>query len=221
MKRFIFLICALIVISINSSAITSPDLARQLPVASIVTFLLFDRSPPYDISMIEPYRNQRKIASINEAYSENGAIPLPPWAAHPHDGIDFMPTENLIEIQSVAHGTVSTVEKYGSNGQITVIVRYNEKYAVNYAFEPGQGAYSDMQLAEIVVVKGQQLTPGDLIGRLVKPALDTQGAHLHFGLIIDHVQKCPATYFTTAARESVLRILQQLYPAADICYLAD
>lgn len=195
-------------------------------IITILGYLLFDEPLPYDISMNLPYRDEADINAIYEAYSEEGSelppwCPVPPDCPHPHDGIDFMPAKDFIPIQSVSHGSVDYVGKYGDNGQVTVIVHYNETYAVNYAFEPGKAEASDEQLANIVVKKGQKVVPGQLIGRLVKPSPDTGGAHLHFGLIIDHVQDCPEPYFTSAARNSVLKILRELYPGAAMCYLAD
>lgn len=215
MNRLILFLVALLLSMPFSQA---GDADRSFP--AIPLLLLSEEPLPYEPSMIAPYRDEAKIASINEAYSEAGAYPPPPWSAHPHDGIDFMPVENLVEFQAVGHGTVERVEKYGSKGQVTVIVRYNETYSFNYAFEPQQAAAGDEQLARIAVGVGQQVVPGQLIGRQVKPDPDSGGAHLHFGLLIDFEQKCPEPFFTQPARESILRILHKLYPGAKMCYLA-
>lgn len=228
-RVLINVLTALVIMAVVNSAAQSATNESESSSRSLVTilgYLLFDESLPYDISMNLPYRDEADIDAIAEAYSEEGSeippwCPEPPDCPHPHDGIDFMPERNLIPIQSVSHGDVDYVGKYGDRGQVTVIVRYNETYAVNYAFEPGNADASDEQLASIAVKKGQKVVPGQLIGRLVKPSPDNGGAHLHFGLIIDHIQDCPESYFTSLARISVLKILRERYPGAAMCYLAD
>ena len=149
-----------------------------------------------------------------------------------HNGIDFFPFDDPHAIytpfQAVVSGTIETVEIYENHYdskifyQVNVSLRYNKEYLIWYAFEPftNDAADSVTQKNAILVVSGQKVTAGEVIGRLYNPSIDI-GAHVHFGVTINHEWVCPEPYFVPQARISVLGRLNLIYPAADMCYLVD
>ena len=92
-----------------------------------------------------------------------------------------------------------------------------QRYRVGYAFEPAvSGASAGTQQAAIILVsEGQVVVAGDVIGKLYQGAA---GAHVHFGFFKDGRAVCPETYFSSSARESILRVLHTTWPGANICY---
>ena len=91
----------------------------------------------------------------------------------------------------------------------------NSTYAFEYNFETQAPQTGQIQLANILVTQGQLVTQGDIIGHLYAPNPD---AHVHLSLHKNWVPRCPEPYFTQAANNSMLNLLQQTYPNAVLCY---
>ena len=108
--------------------------------------------------------------------------------------------------QAVAAGTIETVviheNPYGGKiyYQVNVSLRINQKILIWYAFEPFTNIEAEgiIQLNAIDVAPGQKVTAGEIIGRLYYPSTDV-GAHVHFGVTINHEWVCPEEYFSPQA----------------------
>jgi len=169
------------------------------------------------ISMITPYVNETDVTRLGPFSSSNNS-PL----GRVHDGIDFHATGNLTPFQAVCSGVVDSVELWLNPGnsywQVNVIVIFNFIYSVQYAFEPFSSNQSDgeTQLANILVSEGQTVSQGDIIGYLY--TAHEEYAHVDFGLLKDWVRICPEPYFTSVARDSVLRLIHKDQPEWNMCY---
>jgi len=169
------------------------------------------------ISMITPYKNSTDMESIPEAFSSSASAP---WLFE-HNGIDIMPNGNLKPFQAVCSGVVNRLALWGnatSDWHVEVGIKYNDTYTVLYLFETGPGATrsdAEAQLADILVSAGQNVSQGDIIGYL---HMVGNPFFIHFGLVKDGVWICPEPYFTSEARDSILRLLHVLRPGANMCY---
>lgn len=169
------------------------------------------------LSMTTPYENESDMGPTREAFSCDDRAP---WG-FAHNGIDFFPKGNLKLFRSVSSGVVAEVNLWQndktSNWQVNVAVECGPAYTVVYGFEPMTGDRGDgkTQLANILVSKGQRLSQGHPIGRLHTAA---EGAHVHFGLLKQHVAVSPEPYFSPEARASVLRLIRKAWPGAAMSY---
>jgi hypothetical protein len=166
-----------------------------------------------DITMITPYVSSSDIRSI--------------WLfdSNSHRGIDFQPSGNLIPFRAVSSGVIENIElmqlESSSNWQVEVEIKYNSTYTAFYAFEPMTAVQADgeIQLANISVSVGQDVSQNDIIGYLYSAG---EGAHVHFGLF-KYIPNggdptiCPEPYFTPEARDSLLNLIHREYPDANIC----
>lgn len=170
-----------------------------------------------DISMITPYFRQSDMASINEAFSISNASP---WGFE-HRGIDFFPNGNLRPFRAVSSGVIDHVQLWQLestlNWQVSILLIYNDTYAVNYAFEPMTPSQADgqVQLDNIRVTVNQTVSQGDTIGFLYTAG---NGAHVDFGLLQNWEGICPEPYFTPEARLSILSLIHVVWPGAEMCY---
>jgi hypothetical protein len=173
--------------------------------------------PATGLRMITPYEDESDMGPTNEAFSSDDSAP---WG-FAHNGIDFFPNGDLKLFQSVSSGEVTEVNLWQndktSNWQVNVAVKHTSTYTVVYGFEPMTDSRDDgeTQLANIFVSKGQRLAQGDPIGRLNAAG---EGAHVHFGLLKNHVAVAPEPYFSPAARASVLRLVRKAWPGAGMSY---
>jgi murein DD-endopeptidase MepM/ murein hydrolase activator NlpD len=173
-----------------------------------------------DPVMVTPYVRARDVATISAAYSSGFGNP---WDGNPHPGIDFNIRENLRPFRAVFSGTIGSIELWQNdiNGfwQVDVTLVFNSRYSAYYAFEPMTGARADgqTQLDNILVSVGQSVSRGDLIGNLLNSG---EGAHVHWGLFDDanNTDICPESFFTDAARESILNIINRDHPDWEMCY---
>lgn len=167
--------------------------------------------------LLTPYKNQSEMASINEAYSEN---PNCPWKFK-HQGIDFFPKQDMATFQAVTGGEITYAERFynevSKKWQVNVELRINAMYVAHYAFEPAVSTTSeaDTQMANIFVKKGDRVSPGQDLGRLL---VRGEGAHVDFSFFKNNIPVCPEPYFTQQARDSILVILHRHYPEASLCY---
>lgn len=170
-----------------------------------------------NISMTTPYVSSTDIASINEAFSSTSSAP---WG-FAHLGIDFFPTGNYKPFQAVASGTVEKIDlvqnEISNNWQVSVTIKVNSTYSVEYAFEPMSTVTEDgtTQRANISVSVGQNVAQGDVVGNLFTAGL---GAHVDFGLFENWTSICPESYFTPEARDSILNVIREDNPAWNMCY---
>jgi len=173
--------------------------------------------PVEDIVMITPFVTAPDISSINEAYSTHSNCP---WGFE-HRGIDFMISSDHIPFRAVCDGVITSVDKFLNTGngfwQVNVVIKYNNTFEVNYAFEPFSGSESggNIQFNYILVSEGDHVLQGDLIGYL---HYEIPGAHVHFDLYQDDQSICPEGYFSSSAVMEILNILHQTFPNAIMCY---
>jgi murein DD-endopeptidase MepM/ murein hydrolase activator NlpD len=177
--------------------------------------------PQGDISMITPYVDEEDASAVTGGFSTTTNCP---WGKI-HDGIDIAPINNLMPFQAVADGIVFGIDKFLNKGngfwQVNVRIRYNSAFNVEYAFEPMSPleTHGNQQLALIAkfIYLGKEVLRGEIIGELLSS--EGKGAHVHFALRNYDDSICPEPYFTSDARQSVLNLLQNMYPTADrICY---
>lgn len=172
---------------------------------------------PVVISMITPYVNESDMASINETFSVDDTAP---WGFE-HYGIDFFTNGNLKTFQAIASGVVEDVKlnpnETTSKWQVNVRVKYSDTYTFEYVFEPFSINQSDadIQLANIFVTVGQNISQGDVIGNLHST---DNAAHVHFGFYKDGAAICPEQYFTSAAKDSILNLIHKDNPTWNMCY---
>jgi hypothetical protein len=87
-------------------------------------------------------------------------------------------------------------------------------------------ADGQIQLNNIMVLDGQSVSQGDVIGYLYAPNTD---AHLQYGVVqygssfflqfgASGIPLCPAPYFSTTAKDSILDLLHMVWPSANLCY---
>ena len=177
--------------------------------------------PPGDITMITPYVDEGDASAITGGFSTTTECP---WGRL-HDGIDIAPINNQMPFQAVADGIVFGIDKFLNEGngywQVNVRIRYNSVFNVEYAFEPMSSleAHGDQQLALIkkFIYVGKEVLRGEIIGELLSSL--SNDAHVHFALRNYDGSICPEAYFTSDARESILKLLHVWWPTADrICY---
>jgi murein DD-endopeptidase MepM/ murein hydrolase activator NlpD len=173
------------------------------------------------IMTVPPYADQSQMAGLWWPFCDSGSCPWSP-PTQTHDGIDFTPNQDLAVFQAVAPGVVTYVDPYFNTGngfwQVNVTVEYahDNIHGLNYAFEPisASEADRDAQLANIDVVVGQVVAPGDVIGRLVQAH---PNAHLHFGLFRNWNQVCPETVMSDEVRNELTDLIQRDNPGWNIC----
>jgi hypothetical protein len=143
-----------------------------------------------------------------------------PWGFG-HTGIDFVPNGDLGAFRAVCSGTVDMVELWQLestlNWQVSVRIACNSRYSVIYAFEPMTSVEADgeAQLANILVVEGQSVVQGDLIGLL---PYASPGCHVDFGFYDGWDRTCPEPFFTPEAKASILSLIHVEWPGATMCY---
>jgi hypothetical protein len=189
--------------------------------------------------LVTPYVNESDMTEINAGFSTEYSSS--PWD-FVHDGLDIAPQGDLKPFQAACAGTVDAVQLVqlnpGANWQVKVLIQCNDyvpntggyfiPFSAEYIFEPMTKAppKGQQQLADITVIEGQNVAQGDIIGYLH----DThKGAHLQFGLVqfgssdfstlgVPRLPICPEPHFSTAARDSVLKLLHIAWPSANMCY---
>jgi hypothetical protein len=174
------------------------------------------------VVMATPYVDQADIDQVSRVFCQSGNCPWNP-PTQLHDGIDLAPAYDLVPFQSGLAGVVIGIDPYFNTGNgnwqvnLTIEYLYERSYRLNYAFEPMSPLTTvrDQQLAEIVVQVGQQVAPGDLIGRLVAA---NPGAHVHWGFFEGWWQVCPEPYLSDAVRTDLLNLIQQDHPSWNICH---
>jgi hypothetical protein len=165
-----------------------------------------------------PYFDADQIEYAGRTFCEDGSCP---WGPGMHDGVDFVTDTDLVPFRSSCNGAVSMVDSFVTgfgHRQVNVIIELegNPGFGLVYAFEPMIQDLGDHQEANIVVSQGDEISAGDLIGRLVmSPAV---GSHVHWGVLANHQQVCPRPYLADAVESSLLDLIREDEPAGEICY---
>jgi len=167
-------------------------------------------------SVITPYFSESDITAVMEAYSLNANNPY--WGFF-HPGVDFM-TEHDIQVRASVGGTIENLVTEKSDG----IMGWHTGFCINpggqnsvcYNLETfsHEQAIGDKQITSFKVKTGDKVNQGDYIGDLVYGG---SGAHIDFGITAPGTRICPEPYFTTEAKESVMRLIQKLQPTWPMC----
>ena len=174
---------------------------------------VFDLNATEISDLITPYVNESDMAAINDGFS---TIEINDQWDFVHDGVDIYPAGNLKPFQAVCDGRVRWM--FTGSEQVMVMLACNSTYTAEYNFETQVPDTGQIQLANILVAEGQTVAQGDIIGHLyVEDPLNTP-AHLHFGLHRNWVPTCPEPYLRPAAQASMLALLHNTHPGAQLCY---
>jgi len=200
--------------------IPSLGLSGEIPIERIVldNVAACEAAQSPDINgsalrLVSPYVNENEIVRV-DAFSFNEDSVM----GRRHRGLDFFPNANLSEFQAACSGEVDTIAlfKPGDYWQVNISVLCDERYSIGYAFEPmGVQQDGETQLDNIAVSIGQTVSQGDIIGRL--HWADKESAHVHFNLWEDSEMVCPEQFFTSEARESILRLIHKDNPDWNMC----
>jgi hypothetical protein len=168
------------------------------------------------VLLITPYVSESDMAKAMGFSIDSNS----PWG-FAHTGIDLVPNGDLRVFRAVCSGTVDMVDLWQLettlNWQVSVRLVCNSRYSVIYAFEPMTSVESDgeTQLANILVVEGQTVAQGDLIGLL---PYASPGCHVDFGFYDGWDRTCPEPFFSPEAKASILNLIRIGWPGADMCY---
>lgn len=167
--------------------------------------------------LITPYVNESDMAAINQIFNSNPDInALDISLRYVHDGLDIVPTGNLKPFRAACSGRVHWVLAF--DDAVNVMIECDSTYTLEYNFEPQSANTGQTQLANILVVKGQAVSQGDVIGNLyVANAL----AHVHFAVLKNWVSNCPEPYFDPGASNSISNLVHARFPGTDMCHGGD
>lgn len=168
------------------------------------------------VLLITPYVDESDMAKAMGFSIDSNS----PWG-FAHTGIDFAPSGDLRAFRAACPGVVDMVELWQLestlNWQVSVRIACNSRYSAIYAFEPMTAVEADgeTQLANILVVEGQSVVQGDLIGLLPYAG---PGCHVDFGFYDGWDRTCPEPFFAPEAKASILNLIHVEWPGATMCY---
>lgn len=162
--------------------------------------------------LITPYVNESDMSDVMESFS---TVNSSPWG-FVHDGIDIFPQGDLKPFQAVCSGRVFRIFVFSE--QVTVVIACNSAYLAGYHFETQSPDTGQDQLDNIMVVEGQEVSQGNIIGYLYAP---NENAHVHFSLYKNTIPICPEAYFSLENRNSILNLIHVTFPGANMCYGGD
>ncbi len=167
------------------------------------------------LQLVSPYVNEADMVYISSGFNSDKF--LGPWG-YVHDGFDIHPNRNvdLKPFQAVCSGRVLQI--ISGSEDVHVLMACNSTYTVEYTFETQSPQAGQIQLGNIMVIEGQEVYQGDIIGYLHAPV---DYAHVHFAFFKNWITSCPESYFDPGARISMLNLLHETYPNADLCYGGD
>jgi len=164
-------------------------------------------------NLITPYVNESDMLEIRDLF--NSQYGLPPLNRL-HDGLDIYPIGDLKPFQALCSGRIKDIAV--NDEQVMVWLDCNSTYTAEYIFESQAPQTGQIQLSNILVVKGQLISQGDLIGYLYAP---NEKAHVHFSFFKDWIPVCPEPYLDLTAQISILNLINVVFPGADMCYGGD
>ena len=176
--------------------------------------LLLNKTTPIDtVTLVTPYVNESDMTDIRDGFSSDKNSP--PWG-FVHDGFDLQPQGNLKPFQAVCSGRVNWM--YTGSEQVIVWLACNSTYTAEINFETQSPDTGQIQLDNIMVTEGQDVSQGDIIGYLYAP---NEKAHVHFSLYKNWIPSCPEVYFGQEAKNSMLNLIHVIFPNANLCYGGD
>lgn len=185
---------------------------RENSIPSTVTITSAALSLP---PLLTPYVNEANMKEIRGLFVTDSNSPFP-WI---HDGLDITSNSNLAPFQAACSGRVLWIfEMDDPTDLVDVMIQCNSEYFIEYGFEPDGDTTVPTQRAHIAVVEGQAVSQGDLIGNLYAAG---EMALVHFSVVRNGVNVCPGPYLTSAARDSMLNLVHNAFPDADMCYGGD
>ncbi len=176
---------------------------------------IFNLSGSDTVNLITPYVNESDMREIRDVF--NSEHSNPPWGMV-HDGIDIFPLENLKPFQAACSGRVHRI--YMFSEQVTVMIACNSTYTTEYGFEAQAPDTGQIQLDNIIVVEGDDVSQGDIIGYLYA-ADNLAAAHVHFSLQKNSIPSCPEPYFGLVDRDSILDLISVAHQDVTMCSGAD
>lgn len=176
-------------------------------------FVMAGAAPP--LTLTTPYKNEADIQHITNGFSSNEKLSPSQWG-YIHDGFDIYPVEDLKAFQAVCSGRVHWM--YTGSEQVIVMLACDSTYTAEYNFETQSPQTGHIQLDNIMVAVGQDVSQGDIIGYLYA---DNVEAHVHFSLHKDWIPSCPEPYFTPQAKDSMKELLRKTFQINDLCYGGD
>ncbi|MEM2142889.1 MAG: M23 family metallopeptidase [Candidatus Thorarchaeota archaeon] len=184
--------------------------------------VIFDPGGRYDPRSLDYmgviYSNRSDIYAYHNGYSTTTDCP---WG-FVHNGIDYHFKNNSLVI-AAAPGYVeyvgwrinpdTTVNLYN----IFVFVRFNVSVVLMYTFEPFTHVEGDhlRQLDMLLVKEGDWVQKGDPIGSFLHVE---DGAHIHFGVTVNHEWVDPEPFFGDSDRLELLSLIHSYHPDWEISY---
>jgi len=169
-----------------------------------------------------PYHSDTQISWISRIFCQSGNCPwVPPDQLH--DGIDFVPVEDLAEFRSGCDGTVSAVDLYFNpgngfyQGNVIIECSADPSGGLVYAFEPMSPDISvgNQQMSHLAVNVGDPVYSGQHIGSLV---VTGPASHLHWGVTSEFTQVCPEPHLYPPVRADLLTLIQRDNPTWNMCH---
>ena len=169
-----------------------------------------------------PYHSDGDISRVSRVFCQSGNCPWNP-PDQLHDGIDFVPVQDLVEFRSGCDGTVSAVDLYFNpgngfyQGNVIIECSADPTGGLVYAFEPMSPdiAVGNDQMDQLEVDVGVPVAAGDPIGNLV---VTDPASHLHWGVISEFTQVCPEPRLTPTVAAELLTLIQRDNPTWNICH---
>jgi murein DD-endopeptidase MepM/ murein hydrolase activator NlpD len=171
----------------------------------------FVRIDPQSFSLVTPYVNESDMREINDFF--NAQYDTIPWGRI-HDGLDFYPNGNLRPFQAACSGRVKKI--YVFDNQVTLIIRCDATYSIDYNFETQAPNTGQIQLDQTLVTEGQLVEQGEVIGYLYS-AENPEKAHVHFTLYKNSVPICPEPFFIQSAADSILNLIAVVHQDVVMC----
>ena len=171
----------------------------------------FDRTEPAALSLVTPYASDSDMREINDFF--NAQYSDESWGRI-HDGLDVDPDGNLKAYQSACAGRVKKI--YTFDDQVMVMIDCDSTYSIGYNFESQAPNTGQTQFNNILVVEGQLVEQGEIIGNLYSDE-NPEKAHVHFTLYKNAIPICPEPYFTQAASDSVLDLIAVVHNDVIMC----
>ena len=171
----------------------------------------FVLTEPAALSLVTPYAIESDMREINDFF--NAQYRDEPWGRI-HDGLDVDPDGNLKAYQSACAGRVKKI--YTFDDQVMVMIDCDSTYTIGYNFESQAPNTGQIQYNNIMVVEGQLVAQGEIIGYLYS-AENPARAHVHFTLYKNAIPICPEPYFTQAAHDSIMNLIAVVHEEDIMC----
>ncbi len=163
-----------------------------------------------------PYSSHDQISRVSRVFCQSGSFPWSP-PTQLHDGIDFVPVEDLENFRSGCDGTVSAVDLYFNPGNVLIECSADPTGGLVYAFEPmapdiGVG---NQQMSHTFSDLRDPVYSGEHIGNLV---VTGPASHLHWGVLSEFTQVCPQPHLYQPVAVDLLTLIQRDNPTWNICH---